>query len=143
MGPKAEGDLEVGSVVLIRQDNTPRLLWPLGVVQNVYPGRDGVSRAVQIKTKSGVYVRPIQRLHCLEVGPNVSGLLDNETTLRDASHHEPSTEPDGSNDQNIQGPPAEYDQPSDIAGGAKPSEDSLTKITRVGRVSKPPVKLDL
>ena len=31
----------------------------------------------------------------------------------------------------------------DIAGGARPSEDSLTKITLVGRVRKPPVKLDL
>ena len=51
-------------------------------------------------------------------------MLDNELMLQDTSRQGLSMEPDGSNDQNIPSPPAEYDQPSDIVGGAKPSEDT-------------------
>ena len=60
-------DIKVGSVVLMREDNTPRLSWPIGVVQEMYPGRDGVCRTVSVKTKRGVFVRPIQRIHDLEI----------------------------------------------------------------------------
>ena len=61
------GKLEVGSVVLIREDNCPRLQWPVGVVERLVPGKDGVARTVEVKTKRGNFFRPIQRLHGMEL----------------------------------------------------------------------------
>ena len=62
-----KGDIQIGSVVMVREDNTPRLLWPMGVVTKVHPGRDGVVRTVSVRTSRGTFVRPIQRIHDLEV----------------------------------------------------------------------------
>lgn len=61
------GNLEKGSVVIIREDNVPRLQWPVGVVEEVVTGRDGVCRKVKVRTKAGIFWRPIQRLHDLEL----------------------------------------------------------------------------
>ena len=56
-----------GDLVLIREDNCSRLKWPLGIVEELFPGKDGVVRAVKVRTKAGSYSRPIQRLYNLEV----------------------------------------------------------------------------
>ena len=57
-----------GSLVLISDENSYRLQWPLGVVQRLFPSRDGQVRSVEIKTAKGILVRPVQRLYHLEVG---------------------------------------------------------------------------
>ena len=64
---KSRGRLQIGSVVLIREDNVPRLRWLMGVVEQLYPGCDGVVRAADVKTAHGVRRRPVQRLHDLEI----------------------------------------------------------------------------
>lgn len=68
MGSNSKGKLKEGSVVLVREDGCPRLQWPMGVVIKtyMYPGKDGIIRAVDLKTASGIIKRPIQRLHNLE-----------------------------------------------------------------------------
>ena len=73
-------------MVLINDDmEKSRLKWPLGVVVQVFPGRDCVVRTAEIKTASGTIVRSVQRLHDLEVvrdsfdGP-VSTELDTSTS---------------------------------------------------------------
>ena len=65
---KAKGKIQEGSLVLIQEDNTPRMKWPMGLVKRVFPGRDGLVRSVEIKTSRGLVVQPIQRLHNLEIG---------------------------------------------------------------------------
>ncbi|KAG1682986.1 hypothetical protein GQR58_010380 [Nymphon striatum] len=77
----AKGRLNVGSIVLIREDNVKRLRWPLGRVQEMFPGRDGIVRSVSLKTKNGVLIRPIQRLHNLEI----AGCLENSISPSDSS----------------------------------------------------------
>ena len=62
----SQGSPQVGSVVLIREDNCPRLQWPLGVVEEMKRGRDGVVRTVKVRTKNGILLRPVQRIHNLE-----------------------------------------------------------------------------
>ena len=64
---KKEGNLNVGSVVLIREDNLPRCKWSLGVVQKMHEGRDGIPRAVEIRTSNGIRTRAIQKLYNLEI----------------------------------------------------------------------------
>ena len=59
--------IEIGSLVLVSEDNCPRLAWPLARVIRLLPGRDGVIRTVELKTTRGVVVRPVQRVHVLEL----------------------------------------------------------------------------
>ena len=47
--------------------DTPRGHWPLGRVQEVYPGKDGHVRAVKVQVGQGhALVRPIARICPLE-----------------------------------------------------------------------------
>ena len=64
---KLNCNLKKGSIVLIREDNVPRMRWPLGLITDLFPGRDGVVRCANVKTAKGVLCRPIQRLHDLEI----------------------------------------------------------------------------
>lgn len=57
----AEGDL-----VLISGENTPRGVWPMGIVQEVFEGKDGLVRSAKIKTKASLLVRPVVKCILLE-----------------------------------------------------------------------------
>ena len=59
-------NLKVGDLVLLVDENTPRYLWPLGVVVEVCEGRDGLVRSVKVKTRSTVLVRPITKVVLIE-----------------------------------------------------------------------------
>lgn len=52
----------VGSVVILINDNSPPLHWPLGVVEEVFPDSTGVTRIARVKTAIGSYLRPVVRL---------------------------------------------------------------------------------
>ncbi|CAG4981781.1 unnamed protein product [Parnassius apollo] len=54
--------LAVGTVVVLTKENTPPLHWPLGIVEEVFPGSDGVIRIARVKTTVGSYLRPVIRL---------------------------------------------------------------------------------
>ena len=51
-----------GTVVVIKCDNVPPLLWPLGIINNTYPGADGIVRVADVRTKTGVYRRAVVKL---------------------------------------------------------------------------------
>ncbi|GBM77995.1 hypothetical protein AVEN_131389-1 [Araneus ventricosus] len=51
---------QIGEVVLIGDDGKKLLNWPLAIIMEVLPGRDGKVRAVKVKTQSGVTSRPVQ-----------------------------------------------------------------------------------
>lgn len=53
----------IGTVVLVGQDDSPPLSWPLGVITEVYPGTDNVIRVAMVKTQSGNYKRPVVKLY--------------------------------------------------------------------------------
>ena len=54
--------MEVGDLVLIKEDNLPPLKWSKGRVLSVSPGADGFVRVVTVKTADGEYDRPIVKL---------------------------------------------------------------------------------
>lgn len=57
----------VGDVVLLHDRITPRHLWTLVRVVEVFPGRDGNVRACAVKLPSGCVIRrPVQLLYPLE-----------------------------------------------------------------------------
>lgn len=55
--------VSVGTVVLMEKENSPPLAWPLGIITEVFPGSDGVVRVATVKTKDGVYKRPVVKLY--------------------------------------------------------------------------------
>ena len=59
--------LKPGSMVIIKDENIPRLMWPMGIITQVFPGRDGMIRNVNVKTSKGVLNRSVHKLHDLEI----------------------------------------------------------------------------
>ncbi|XP_031336996.1 uncharacterized protein LOC116166263 [Photinus pyralis] len=51
--------IEIGTVVLLNQPNVPPLSWPLGIIEKTYPGTDQVVRVLDVRTKTGIYRRPV------------------------------------------------------------------------------------
>ena len=58
--------MKVGELVIVQDDDIKRGKWPLARVIRVMPGRNGIVRVAEIKTRSGVYTRPISKLLRLE-----------------------------------------------------------------------------
>ena len=142
-GPLLEDSLKVGSVVLIQDEGSPRLQWPLGVIQELYPGRDGHVRSVQVKTAKGMLIRPIQRLYHLKVNERIRDSVTNDllspvrpvTPVRDTHDptHTPMTHMSINNDEKKD------------SGGTDPHTQNrnVTKMSRYGRVIKPRPILDM
>ncbi|XP_052739060.1 uncharacterized protein LOC128198325 isoform X8 [Bicyclus anynana] len=53
----ASPDLQLGSLVLIKERGQPPLLWLLGRIVKLHSGRDGVSRVAEIQTRRGLITR--------------------------------------------------------------------------------------
>ncbi|GFU29907.1 integrase catalytic domain-containing protein [Trichonephila clavipes] len=63
-------NIQVGDIVLIRDEWKKRLQWPLARVIKLISGKDGLVRTVKLKTQSCTLIRPIQRVFPLEVSGN-------------------------------------------------------------------------
>ncbi|GFT48604.1 hypothetical protein TNCV_3082281 [Trichonephila clavipes] len=48
-------------VLLMGHDDVRRIDWPLGVVLEVYPGKDGVPRVARIRTSHGKDSLPVEK----------------------------------------------------------------------------------
>lgn len=59
---KSPTPLVVGTVVVVDQPNLPPLQWPLGIVDQVYPGSDGQVRVALVRLKNGCLKRPATKL---------------------------------------------------------------------------------
>ena len=64
---KQQLSLNVGDVVVIADPNVARGMWPRGKIEAVHPGKDGVVRVADVRTKSAVYRRPVVKLAKLDV----------------------------------------------------------------------------
>ncbi|KAH9641239.1 hypothetical protein HF086_003226 [Spodoptera exigua] len=56
------GPIKIGTVVLMHQDDVPPLRWPMGIITEIFPGRDGTTRVAMVKTCSGSFKRPVVKL---------------------------------------------------------------------------------
>jgi len=59
-------NLSVGDLVLVVGENSPRGRWPKGVVQEVFPDRNGNVRQVTVRTTSSVLQLDVRKLCLLE-----------------------------------------------------------------------------
>ncbi|XP_058827841.1 uncharacterized protein LOC131687764 [Topomyia yanbarensis] len=69
--------MEVGRLVIIRDDNQPPFRWKMGRIEVVHPGEDGVVRVVTLKTATGLLTRPVEKLCIL---PIAESFEDNNST---------------------------------------------------------------
>ncbi|XP_028414391.1 uncharacterized protein LOC114537541 [Dendronephthya gigantea] len=66
-------EVSEGDAVIVKTDDKNRGKWPLAIVVKLFPGSDGRTRAVQLKTKNGVIERPVQHLYPLELQCDTKG----------------------------------------------------------------------
>ena len=64
--------IDIGDVVMIKGEDKRRGKWKIGILKEIYRGKDQEIRSVQIKTAKGCLERPIQllyplELHCYEI----------------------------------------------------------------------------
>lgn len=55
-------NVEIGDLVILKDDNTPPGQWPLGLITETHPGKDQLVRVVTVKTAHGYYKRPITKI---------------------------------------------------------------------------------
>lgn len=61
-----ERNMEIGDLVIVKEDNVPPMKWKLGRIQEVFPSKaDNLVRSVVVRTGAGVYKRPITKLGLL------------------------------------------------------------------------------
>ena len=64
---KSAFTVKKGDVVIIQSDERSRGKWPLGIVEELYKGRDGIVRAVKLRAGKTYLERPINHLYPLEL----------------------------------------------------------------------------
>jgi hypothetical protein len=57
-------NVEIGVLVLVKEDNLPPLVWKKAVISDLHPGKDGLIRVITLKTSTGTLKRPISKI-CL------------------------------------------------------------------------------
>jgi hypothetical protein len=62
-----QANVELGQLVLIKEDNLPPLRWVTGRIVELFPGQDKITRVVLIKTSSGLIKRSVSRVCVLPI----------------------------------------------------------------------------
>ena len=72
--------LSVRDVVIIKSDERNRGEWPLGIVHELFEGKDGVVRAVKLRAGKSFMERPVQHLYPLELSCDIGNRQTTKTT---------------------------------------------------------------
>lgn len=67
---KKKENVKIGTMVLLKEDNQPPLMWPLGRITHIHPGQDGNVRVVTVRTRDGSYNRAISKICVLPIRDN-------------------------------------------------------------------------
>lgn len=62
-----QANIKIGTVVLIKLDNSPPTHWPLGLIVKVFPGDDGNVRNVEVRVGKGTYTRSVSKIAVLPI----------------------------------------------------------------------------
>ena len=73
--------LAVGDVVIIQSPERNRNCWPLGIVEQLIEGRDGVVQGARLRAGPSHLERPIQHLYPLELSCDKENVQRNMTPL--------------------------------------------------------------
>lgn len=67
--------MQRGDIVLLKDKLAPPGQWHLGTVSNLYTSRDGLFRAVTVKTAQSQYIRSVVKYVRLPVNDSMEDLL--------------------------------------------------------------------
>ncbi|XP_046142906.1 uncharacterized protein LOC123988104 [Osmia bicornis bicornis] len=81
---KALPNLQLGTLVLLKEDSTPPTKWPMARVVKVHEGKDGLTRVATVQTATRLTTRAITRLIPL-VSPNDTDNATAKKTSHDTS----------------------------------------------------------
>lgn len=59
---ESQPNFRVRDEVILKEDGTSVMEWPLGIITNVYPDKDGLECNVQVKAKNNLYTRNVTKL---------------------------------------------------------------------------------
>ncbi|XP_043263007.1 uncharacterized protein LOC122403517 [Colletes gigas] len=59
--------IEIGQLVMIKEDNLPPMQWSMGRIVQVHPGTDNIVRVATVKTQTGLYKRCVKKLAPLPI----------------------------------------------------------------------------
>ena len=135
-GFNSDCNLKKGSVVLVSEDYVPRLSWPLGVIVDIFPGKDGFVRSVDVRTAKGVINRPVQRIHDLEIISSCDISFEDNVPCNNSDENMMFLNDTMSFDNSV------YQEDSNSVQPAFVPTNTM-QYTRSGRAVKAPVKLDL
>ncbi|GFX35987.1 integrase catalytic domain-containing protein [Trichonephila clavipes] len=65
--PSVHKNLKLNDVVLVEGNVKSKLLWELGIIKEIFIGRDDNVRSCLVKTFKGLFKKPIQLLYPLEI----------------------------------------------------------------------------
>lgn len=82
--------LQIGQIVLVGNDKSKRLSWPLAKVLELYPGRDKNVRVARLKTAQGEILRPLQRLYPMEMNSDSLDSVQKKSEPTHSEHHDGS-----------------------------------------------------
>lgn len=77
-----------GDVMMIKGDRKNRGKWTIGVVTNTFVGRDGITRAVELRTSKTTLERAVQHLYPLELSCDIAPKNGNVTSTLNAEANE-------------------------------------------------------
>ena len=58
---------KLGALVLLKEDDAPPLQWPLGRIEELHPGKDGLTRVVTVRTVRGAFKRPVTKICAIPI----------------------------------------------------------------------------
>ncbi|XP_055308624.1 uncharacterized protein LOC129572639, partial [Sitodiplosis mosellana] len=83
---REQPNLKIGDVVLIKEDNLPPSRWIMGRIVETHPGIDGLVRVCSVKTKTGIFKRPVVKLSPLPINEHsqLSELIEDDAETPNA-----------------------------------------------------------
>ena len=63
-------NVKVGTMVILKEDNLPICNWSVGRIVELFPGKDNKVRVIGVKTKKGIFKRPITKICILPIAEN-------------------------------------------------------------------------
>ena len=72
---KPERNFAIGDIVIVVDESTPRNMWPIGRITEVFPDMQQLVRRVKVRTKNSTLLRPISKLRLLESCEHSEGTL--------------------------------------------------------------------
>ncbi|XP_058816864.1 uncharacterized protein LOC131680158 [Topomyia yanbarensis] len=76
--------IDIGKLVVIKDDNQPPMRWKMGRIVQTHPGDDGTVRVVTLKTATGMLTRSVEKLCLLPISD------DNDDIQSTEVHHQQS-----------------------------------------------------